>query len=258
MAIQQCLDQSDIGTQCNVPTQPGYAIYILPVSCQTLSGSLTRFRPGRSTTNTGDVMKQKYFVSLLGLLAMIAAGVPAAMAADANTGFYIGGGIGQADMKQGCEGVTISCDQKDTAWKLFAAYQFNRNFGVEGGYNDLGKTTVNGVISSVSISGSAKVKAWELVGIGTFPVADKFSLYGKLGMYRAKTDISVTGAVPGFSLTLTASDTNTDWTAGFGAMYDINRNVGIRAEWQRYSKVGGDNTGKSDVDVLGVGLLYRF
>ena len=203
-------------------------------------------------------MKQKHFVSLLGLLAIVAASVPSAMAAEENTGFYIGGNVGQSDAKQVCDGVTISCDKKDTAWKLFAAYQFNQNFGVEVGYSDLGKSTVSGVITGVSINGSGTAKAWELVGIGAFPVADKFSLYGKLGVYQAKTDVSATGVVPGFAVSVSASDTNTDWTAGFGAMYDINRNVGVRAEWQRYNKVGGDKTGKSDVDVLGIGLLYRF
>jgi hypothetical protein len=45
--------------------------------------------------------------------------------------------------------------------------------------------------------------------------------------------------------------------------YDFNRNLGLRGEWQRYAKMkahddlsGGD--AESDVDVLGVSVLYRF
>ena len=55
-----------------------------------------------------------------------------------------------------------------------------------------------------------------------------------------------------------ASDNNTNVTFGFGARYDIMPRLAVRAEWQRFSKVGSDDTGKGDIDVLGLGVLYRF
>ena len=36
-------------------------------------------------------------------------------------------------------GPGVSCDSKDTAWKFFGGYQFNRNLAAELGYTDLGK-----------------------------------------------------------------------------------------------------------------------
>jgi hypothetical protein len=32
----------------------------------------------------------------------------------------------------------------------------------------------------------------------------------------------------------------------------------VRAEWQRYQDIGGGNIGEGDVDVMSIGLIYRF
>ena len=49
-------------------------------------------------------------------------------------GFYIGAGAGIA----GIELEDEDFDESDFAWKVFAGYQFNGLFAVEGGYRDLG------------------------------------------------------------------------------------------------------------------------
>ncbi|TMH82921.1 MAG: hypothetical protein E6H47_13545 [Betaproteobacteria bacterium] len=54
-------------------------------------------------------------------------------------------------------------------------------------------------------------------------------------------------------------ETNTDLTFGLGVQYDVSRELGVRGEWQRYKNIGGDNVGgKSDVDVLSIGGIWRF
>jgi opacity protein-like surface antigen len=94
------------------------------------------------------------------------------------------------------------------------------------------------------------------MAVGTLPIGDKFGVYGKLGMYRADSDFHVTSSVAG---TASASDTNTDITYAIGAQYNFNKNLGIRAEWQQYKKVGGDNTGgDGDVDVMSIGVVWHF
>lgn len=45
--------------------------------------------------------------------------------------FYVGASIGKAEAKDVCTGVSgpgVTCDDKDTTWKIFGGYQFNRNF----------------------------------------------------------------------------------------------------------------------------------
>jgi OOP family OmpA-OmpF porin len=93
-------------------------------------------------------------------------------------------------------------------------------------------------------------KAWELVAVGSWPFADKFSLYGKLGLYRGDTDASA----PGISV----SETNTDLTYGFGLRWDFTKNLGARLEYQVYKDVGGGDVGESDAEVMSVGVIWKF
>lgn len=166
-------------------------------------------------------------------------------------GWYVGGSVGQSKIDCSTGGVPgVSCDDSDTAFRVLGGYQFNKYLGAELGYADLGKATISGA----GISASVEAKAWDLVAVGRVPLADKFSLFGKLGMYRADSDLSSnTALIPA------SSDSNTDVTYGLGAQYDFNKNLGVRAEWQQYKKVGGDSTGgEGDVDVMSLGVVYRF
>ncbi len=174
--------------------------------------------------------------------------------------FYLGGAVGQATMKDACQDLPsgFSCDDKDTAFKLFGGYQINRNFAVEAAYNDFGKAKANGTISGVSVDATAEATAWELTAIGSWPIANRFAVYGKLGVYYGDLKSNATATSGGATGTGSAKDTNTDLTFGLGASFDLTRNVSLRAEWQRFNDMGGNDTGKSDVDMLSIGALYRF
>jgi OOP family OmpA-OmpF porin len=177
--------------------------------------------------------------SLKGLFAVAALAIAGSVAAQTPSlsSAYIGGTIGQSEYKDGCNGLT-DCDEKDTAWRILGGYQFNRYFAAELGYHDLGQVSASGA----TVDGTA----WELVGIGAYPIIEKLSVYGKLGLYR--------GELEG----LGAKETNSDVTYGVGLQYDVLKSVGVRGEWQRYSKMGGGAIGETDVDVLSAGVVYRF
>ena len=150
---------------------------------------------------------------------------------------YLGGTLGEAELKDACQGLA-SCDDKDTAWRILGGYQFNRHFAAEVGYHDLGEASAPG--------GRAEATAWELVGIGTLPLASQLSLYGKLGVYRGELEAAG------------IEESNTDLTYGLGVQYDFAKAIGVRGEWQRYEKLGGGALVETDADVLSVGVLYRF
>jgi len=186
-----------------------------------------------------------------GLLALVAVSTPAL---SQDTGWYAGLGVGQSKAKDACTGVAgpgISCDDTDTAWKIFGGYQFNANFGAELGYTDLGE-----VSATFAGFGSATIesKGIELLGVGTYPINQQFSIFGKLGFFRWDVD-----ANDGTGLVGSVSDSGTDLTFGFGVKYNFTKNVALRAEWQRYTDVGETNTtGMADVDVLGVSVIIKF
>jgi len=186
------------------------------------------------------------------LFALVAISTPALSQQD--TGWYAGLGLGQSEANDACTGIAgpgISCDEKDTYWKIFGGYQLNKNFGFELGYVQLGEAT-----ASFAGFGSASIEAkgFELLGVGTLPINQQFSVFGKLGFFRWDVDFK-----DGTGLVGNASDSGTDLTYGFGVQYSFTKNVALRAEWQRYNDVGEANTtGKADVDTLGVSVVIRF
>ena len=184
--------------------------------------------------------------AMLGATVMAAPAVSMAQSRGADTGWYAGISLGQSEAKSvDCAG--LSCDTKDTAFRILGGYQINRNFAAELGYTDLGKVTA----SAGGLTDEIKSTAWELSAIGSYPVASQFSVFGRLGVYFADVKEN-TNFVGNFK------HTNNDLTYGFGVRYDFSRELGVRGEWQRYSKVGGGDIGKSDIDVLNVGVIWNF
>ena len=174
-----------------------------------------------------------------------------------NNGWYVGGTIGQSKVKDFCTDCVAgeSCDDTDTAWRFLAGYQFNRYFAAELGYHDLGQAK-----DSAPSIGSAdfKANAIELVAVGSWPFTSQFSVYGKGGMYRGETKANFNFTPVGLG-TGNIKETNTDLTYGVGLRFDLNRNIALRGEWQRYTNLGDNATiGESDVDVLSLGVLWKF
>jgi len=165
---------------------------------------------------------------------------------------YVGGGFGQSKFKDACSGGSfpgVSCDDKDTAFKIFGGYQFNKNIAAEVGYTDLGKAKASGG----GVTAEEKATAWELSAVGSFPVWQQLSILGRLGLYYGEGKVDAPG--------VSGKKNTTDLTYGLGVGWDFTKNLGVRGEWQRYSKVKFEAAGasdESDVDVLGVSVLWRF
>jgi OmpA-OmpF porin, OOP family len=154
--------------------------------------------------------------------------------------WYMGGNVGQSDYKD--------VGDEDTTWGLRGGYRFTPYFGAEVGYVDFGELSDN--IPDVG-SATLSANAIEAVGVGSYPVAERFSVFGKLGLYRGEAKATLDLAdVDAFS----GSDTNTDLTYGIGVQYDLRPNLGVLGAWQRYANLGD----VTDIDVMGVGLQFRF
>ena len=176
--------------------------------------------------------------------AALVSSVSVAFASD----LYVAASIGQSDFGS-VDGAT-STDKNGTAFKLQLGYQFNPNWAIEGGYVSLGKASYSG-----PTIGSFKVKAsgFNIGAVGTIPLNDKFSLFGKLGMIDGKVEIT--------DATVCCNGSATKWrpTYGFGVKYDVSKTLGILAEYERFDKLGDNNvTGTGSVNLLSAGVLSRF
>jgi OmpA-OmpF porin, OOP family len=166
---------------------------------------------------------------------------------NSDLGFYAGASVGQS--KSDCNGGG-SCDDKDTAYRIFGGYKFHPNIAVEGGYAPLGETSASfGALGNVT----AEANAWDIEGVGSWGLGNNFSIFGKLGFYNA--EVKLGGIASG-------KKTTTDLLYGLGGQYDFNRNLGLRLELTRYSGVKSPDvagrSGDSDIDVVSLGALWRF
>jgi OmpA-OmpF porin, OOP family len=186
--------------------------------------------------------------------------------------WYGGLSIGQSKVKfddnvlpiAGAAATSLSKNDTDTGFKAYVGYRLHQNFAVEGGYTDFGKVSVTRTMTAPAagtVHADVKASGWHVDAVGIWPIQNNFSLFAKLGVIfnEVKTSAGTTGAVvfaPGTNTSPKHSGSNLK--LGIGAGYDFTQTVGARIEWERASKLGDDSTGKGDVDLLSVGVVYRF
>lgn len=166
---------------------------------------------------------------------------------------YLGVSAGQSKADIACPAGT-SCDDSDTAWKVYGGLEVNEFISMQAGYIDLGKVGYSG-----TKTGSRKTDGMLLQIVGTYALNPSFSLMAIGGMNILNTEVngSVAGTPNGNS-----GDTDIVWSAGLGGQYNFTQSLGLRMEWERYFKTGSPSanggTGEANVDLLSAGLVYKF
>ncbi len=161
--------------------------------------------------------------------------------AGADSGFYLGAGVGQASVGDinidGGEG--SSFDGDDTAYKAIVGFNFGWipliDLAVEGSYIDFGKPDDGG--TEVDADGLA---AFGVVGVNLGPIG----VFGKVGAIN--WDAKVSGVA------VSGDDDGTDPAYGIGARFSLG-SFQIRAEYELFDIDAAD-----DVDLLSASLLYTF
>ncbi|MDE2118425.1 MAG: porin family protein, partial [Betaproteobacteria bacterium] len=191
------------------------------------------------------------------------AGASTAFASD--DGWYVLVGAGQptgnsdqslldnALIAGGARGFSSSLS-KPTVYKLQAGYQINKNFAVEGGYlgsNNETYTATGGNLAG-PVTASGNVTGWNLTAVGILPIANQFSLLGKLGVATIRDSATATG--PGG--TFSASGTKTDATYGLGAKYDFTNAVFVRLDVDSINVGSSASSSRSTVWTIDLG--YKF
>lgn len=182
---------------------------------------------------------------------------------DPASGWYAGGSLGSSSIKLRTDNISSTIDgqqeTRDTGYKLLGGYQFNNNWAAELQYFDLGKykyTDIGGGSATVKTHGLA------LSGVGIFPVAQKVSILGKLGLAR---QTFAANAIASDGETFSDKVSKTTLVVGVGAEYEINKNLSLRAEYEYFGVPtvptvlsSGDQKVKLRTDLFSVGLRYRF
>ena len=215
--------------------------------------------------------KNMKFARASGTLGMVALAVVASPFAVAQDSVWYGGlNIGQsrariADARISAEllggGLTttsITHDDRDTGYKLYGGYKFNKNFSLEGGYFNLGKFGFTATTAPLgTLRGDIKLQGLNLDAVGILPINEKFSAFGRFGLNyaQARDTFAGTGSVTVANPSPSKRDTN--YKLGLGLQYDFTEAFGLRAEAERY-RINDAVGNKGDIDLFSVGLVYRF
>jgi OOP family OmpA-OmpF porin len=155
---------------------------------------------------------------------------------------YVGVGVGRSDYDLRCT-QGFSCDDTDTAYKIFTGGKFSRLLGIEAGYVYLGKAEANG--------GETKAQGINVSLIGNVPIGDIFNVYAKVGGIFGWTDTgaSIPGAATGDRHGLNVS-------YGAGVQFDVTRNWAIQGDWDHYRFDFADHN--DDVQLYSLNLVYKY
>lgn len=150
-------------------------------------------------------------------------------------GAYVGAGAVGSRYNYNVPGATSTDNSSGNkvSGKVFGGYELNKTWSVEGGYADLGSSSYSysnpagtaGHLDSSSHSFYGAAKA-------TFPINEKFDMYGKVGAARNHLSVAGTGAASALS----ESTNKTDLYAAVGGQYNLTKNVGLTLEYERFGK----------------------
>jgi opacity protein-like surface antigen len=99
------------------------------------------------------------------------------------------------------------------------------------------------------------LSGWNLDAVGILPVADQFSLLGKLGFAGLRTSGTLVGGAAG-NVVVPGSATKTALTYGIGAKYDFTKSIFGRFDIDSYQTGNPVASSRSTVWMFDVG--YNF
>lgn len=189
------------------------------------------------------------------IIVALIAGVAAMTAAQAQTTnptqprYYIGVAAATADHEDSSRAniSNVDSDGYKASGKLFGGYEFNQMWGVEAGYTDFRNSDFNYSSAGVNGSGSTKGYGYYVAAKGTIPINDQFSAYGKLGIEHSQRELR--------SVVLNSKEDDTGAYGAVGLQYNINQQVALTAEYERYGK---NKDFGAKADVWTIGARYSF
>jgi opacity protein-like surface antigen len=164
--------------------------------------------------------------------------LPVLPAVAADNGFYLGGSVGQANLKVDdvTDGIsTEDFDADDTAFKLIAGIRPLDWLGVEAAYVNFGEPEDTVLGQKLQADGDG-ISAFAVGFLPTGPV----DLFAKVGLISWDSKISGT-----------LDDDGTDLAYGAGAQFRV-LGLSIRAEYEKF------DISDVDLDMISVGLTYTF
>jgi OOP family OmpA-OmpF porin len=221
-------------------------------------------------------IKTSFFLALA-LGAAVSQGALAAPADDtfinpdwANSAWYAGASLGQAraaidDQRlarsltaNGATLTSFNTDERELGFRVFVGKQLNQYFALEAGYFDLGKFGFDATTSgNGSLHGDAGFRGVNLDLVGSWPLAQRLALLGRIGAQYTRTSTHFSGNLLAGVTNPNSSENKSSAKAGLGLEYKLTEALAVRGEVERY-RINDAVGNRGDVDVASLSLVYKF
>jgi OOP family OmpA-OmpF porin len=158
----------------------------------------------------------------------------------------------------GLSTTAMTLDERDTAYKLFGGYQFNRYFGLEGGYFNLGKFGFTSTtVPAGSLTGNIRLQGLNLDLVASLPLSERWTVLGRVGAQMAQADdrFAGSGAVSVLNPNPRKREVNAKF--GGGLQYAFSPSFLVRAEAERY-RVNDAVGNHGNVNTVSLSLVFPF
>ena len=222
----------------------------------------------RCVTVNKPMKKQALHSIILGAVLVAVAGTAAA----AKDGFY--GGVAVRD--SGADAIGLTLGKTPFAWSrytapvaedatqralVFGGYRWSNDLSIEAAFNASDKYALHpGTIgvSSVGLGLFDPTRTWNADLYTSWEFVHSLSLYGRLGY--AQTDNRALLAPVGLS-SADARRLRDGVNYGVGLRYDLTRLLGLRVEYARFNRFGGENLSTGvlpETDQVTFGVQFKF
>lgn len=166
--------------------------------------------------------------------------------------FYAGVTLGTGSAKFSAPaGFVVENPKSKPVYGAFGGYRFNKNFAVELAYT--GASYIYTTPPTTGLRTLSKQIVLAMTAVGTMPVSDAFSVYGKLGVARASSENTGLGE---------QSSSRVAPTYGIGAEYKFTPHIAGRFGVDVYGVTATLPTTlvkqNSNATVMNAGILYSF
>jgi len=175
------------------------------------------------------------------IAAALAVSIPSTALAE--SGFFVAGSLGKANLSENFDDFNVDTDS--TAFRITAGWRFNDYFAVEAGYNNFGRFEQTVDVEGVPTEISLEADGFTLGGLGFVPLGDRFSLFARAGAYFWDGNAEINSATA-------AKPEDANFYFGAGIRFALSDKLSATADGSRYDLDGASST------VFSVGLDIRF
>jgi opacity protein-like surface antigen len=235
-------------------------------------------------------MKSK--LALFTALALVAG---SAVAAD--SGFYVGAGMGYSswnvndgrldnNIDNSLDSLTppanlevgsSKTNQTATPWELYVGYRFNKYFATELGWMENGGSTYKGQVVTIlpsetfpvipagtnvgTVKGTRTANGWPVTVLGIYPINDSWEVFARAGAYFGNVNTKARVVLSDGTSVWQGHDngnSTTSFTGGLGVNYNFMDTWTARGEWLAISSFGDNRNGSGNLNAFMASIAYRF